>query len=95
MKLTINIYGHEYTTRDGRKFVKYVTKSKDGVYYDVAFTRSCLVKPSEAKNYTVTFNSTDSFIKPNDVYNDTLFIKKVITIDELVFTHEDKVVGLF
>lgn len=84
--IEIKIYGHEYSCADGRKFVKYTTKDKNNVYLDVIFTKKCLVKPSEAKNYIVTFDDSNAWIKKTDIYNDILYINKVESIEELQFT---------
>ena len=82
---TLVIYGKLQNTKDGRTWTKYITKDLNGKYYDVRFTAACLTKPSKVANYKLTLNVGDYWAKPNTnaAFNDILFIKNVVSIEEI------------
>jgi len=66
MKKEILIYGKEFVTKEGRKFVKYTYHAKNEEWLDVYFSRNCLMKPSTKGYWKIEFDDeTDYFIKEN------------------------------
>ena len=84
MEKTIYVYGKEFETKDGsKKFVKYSTCDKNGVYHDVHFSRACETTPKEIGGYEIVFNEEDAFVSTDKVHPEwrpTLVITKVISL---------------
>ena len=83
MDTLITIYGKTCQSKDGRTFTAFTTRDLDGNYYDVKFTKDCLVRPNEPKVYDLIVDNETIWSKHNpkgEKLNDLLFIKEVKNI---------------
>ena len=61
MKIKIDVFQKTYKTAEGREFVAYSTKNRDGVYHQVRFTMDCVnqhLLPKNRRPFTIVTDNT-------------------------------------